>query len=121
MTEIEAERDMTRSEVAEYLREFADQLDRSGPGGRSDRPGPNIGADEEGAATGGAATDPGDGKVTLIVGNDSATINPPEDVRFEIEVESDSSLVGTGVEESVSFEVTWRAEQTEEHDEIEIK
>ena len=46
---------------------------------------------------------------------------PPEDVVFEIEVESDASLVGRGVEESVSFEVTWRVEDTEEHDEIEIK
>lgn len=105
MTEIEADREMTRAEVAEYLREFADQLDRTGP---------EIPAAEE-------RTTASDGKVTLVVGNDSATINPPETVVFGIEVESDRSLVGTGVEESVGFEVTWRAEQTEEHDEIEIK
>ena len=103
MTEIETQREMTRTEVAEYLREFADQLDRGGP---------EI-PDAEGT--------PGEGKVTLLVGNDSATINPPETVTFEIEVESDRSLVGSEVEESVAFEVTWRADQTEEHDEIEIK
>lgn len=111
MTEIEAEREMTRAEVAEYLREFADQLESSGP---------EI-PHAEGTTNSESGTDAGDGKVTLVVGNDSATINPPETVAFEIEVESDSSLVGTGVEESVAFEVTWRAEETGEHDEIEIK
>ena len=103
MSEIETEREMTRAEVADYLREFAEQLDRSGP---------EIPASEE-------QTD--DGRVTLLVGDDSATINPPETVVFEIEVDSDSSLVGTDVEESVAFELTWRVEDTEEHDEIEIK
>lgn len=102
MTEIEAEREMTRDEVADYLREFADQLDRTGP----EIPTDDVGTD--------------DGKVTLVVGNDSATINPPETVVFEIEVESDTSLVGTDVEESVEFGLTWRAEDIEEHDEIEI-
>lgn len=103
MTEIDAEREMSRVEVADYLREFADQLGRTGP--------------EIPAAEG--ETD--DGRVTLLVGNDSATINPPETLVFEIEVESDTSLVGTDVEESVAFELTWRAEQIDEHDEIEIK
>ena len=86
--------------MATYLRAFADQLDRTDPG---------VAAEEE--------TD--EGRVTLIVGTDSATISPPETVRLVIGVESDCSLVGTGVEGGFTVEITRRAVLTEVHDESE--
>lgn len=98
MTEIAAHREMTRTEVAEYLREFATQLD---PSGAASRPTADAG-------------DTADGRVTFVVGDDSATINPPEMVGFGVAVESDSGIVGSTVEREVGFELTWEAEATED-------
>lgn len=107
MTEIEAEREMTRTEVADYLREFAAQLDTSEAVSESRSPHERDGDDH---------------RVTFMVGSDSATIDPPETVTFEVEVESDSSLVGSGVEHEVEFELAWQTEATDEsEDEAELE
>lgn len=108
MTELEARQEMTRTEVADYLREFAAQLDTSSAaaGSRPHQPGEDD-----------------DGRVTFMVGNDSATINPPETIMFEVEVESDSPILG-GEEQEVEFELTWQAEassDTDDEEELEIK
>lgn len=100
MTEIESEREMSRTEIADYLREFATQLDTT----RGDP----------------ARSEAGDNRVTLLVGDDSATIDPPEMVMFEIEVESDGSLVGNEVEQSLEFELSWTVESSPEGDEPEL-
>lgn len=142
MSEISAEREKTRSEVAEYLREFADKLD-SGTGsateqgqttrskGETARSGTNVGADDPNldrdrgdhadGGSHGAGTDQGSGKLTLVVGNDSATINPPETVGFTVEVNSDSSLMDSGKTQHASFDLTWDADAVEEDDELRIE
>ncbi|WP_372910490.1 hypothetical protein [Salinigranum sp.] len=107
MAEIETQRQMTRTEIAEVLREFATQLD---PAYAGDLP---VGDDEREAAS--------DVKGTLVVGNRSATINPPETLEFDVEVASDSSLVGGDVAEHVSFGLRWKPEATEDDGEFEIK
>lgn len=99
---------MTRSEVADYLREFAAQLDTGVAG------------------TGHATYDEtaqDDSRITFMVGDDSQTIDPPKTVRFEVAIDSDSSLVGNEVEHEVAFELGWTAERTddEEQDALEIK
>lgn len=108
MTEIEAEQQMSRSEVADYLREFADQLDTSRIASEG------ISRDE----------DEDDPRVTFMIGNDSATINPPETVQFEVSVESESSIIGESGEQEVEFELAWETEAAEEREgeeELEIK
>lgn len=108
MTTLESEREMTRTEVATYLREFAAQLDTTEPVPDS----PTLTGDDD------------DGRITFMIGTDSHTINPPENVLFEVETGSDSSLVGTETEHEVEFELRWKTEQAgedEEADELEIK
>ena len=108
MTELEAEQEMTRTEVADYLREFARQLDTAVPEVEP------IGEGE----------DPTDGRVTFMVGNNSTTINPPETVEFEVSIGSDSELLGAGEEQEVEFELSWEtteAETADDEDPLEIK
>lgn len=107
MTEIETQREMTRTEIAEYLHKFAEQL---GTSRSASDPSVHSQAD-------------GDGRVTFMVGDDSATINPPETIDFEIEVEADSSLIGDEAEYEVEFELSWQATESEEatEQELEIK
>jgi hypothetical protein len=99
--------EMTRTEVADVLREFANQLDPSYAG---ELP---VGEEEEEPET--------DRRVTLLVGNQSATINPPDTVEFDVAVDTDSSLVSGDVAERAMFEITWQVDETEENDEFEIK
>lgn len=99
MTELESTRELTRADVADYLREFAAQLDAS-----TAVPDPIPERDRE----------DDDGRVTFVVGDDSATINPPDRVTFDVEVESDPSLVGSEVEHEVTFGLSWQTEATDE-------
>jgi hypothetical protein len=102
VTEIEATREMTRSEVAEHLRRFAAELDTSTPHAE-----PDAGAHR--------ADETGDPRVTFMVGDDSATINPPEQLSFEVAVGSDGSIVGNGDHE-VSFELAWQTDEPRENE-----
>jgi hypothetical protein len=99
MSEIEAEMKMTRGEVANYLREFAKQLDPLGEGRET--------ADYE-------SRDQDDRRVTFMVGEDSATIKPPETVTFEIEVDSDTALIGSRTTYEVMFELAWETDTTDD-------
>lgn len=111
MTEIDSTREMTRSEVAEYLRAFAAELDTA----TLERP-PGNGTRRD--------VDPDDPRVTFMVGDDSATINPPEQLSFEVAVESDDPLVGSERDYEVSFELSWQAEQSDDSErnpELEVR
>ncbi|MFH5801379.1 amphi-Trp domain-containing protein [Haladaptatus sp. CMAA 1911] len=131
MAELEAEFEKSRSEVATYLREFADKLDSDGTG-RSDGTGPETGiatneSREAGSATDSVGSSPSESleststqKVTLLVGNESATMNPPETVSFSVAVDSDSSLMDSGSEESVSFVLRWASDEVETDDELSV-
>lgn len=147
MATIESTHERTRSEIADYLREFADELDPGrGPDssvrtGRSDRSGRT-----EDAATGGggrssdtgprdanasdrdATTDAEDrertaagDKVTVIVGNESATINPPHTCSFDVAIDTDSSLLDAGAERSATFTIRWSEEHVEADDELSVE
>ncbi|WP_227352800.1 amphi-Trp domain-containing protein [Haladaptatus salinisoli] len=117
MSEISAERERSRAEVADYLRQFADKLDGGDGSDRGDgRPEPDIGSDEN------ADSERSTGeKVTFMVGNDSATVNPPETVSFVVEVNSDSSLVSPDETQRVGFELRWDADEIPEDDELSIE
>lgn len=116
MVEIESEGDMTRSDVAAFLREFADELDGGGIGRPQDERPPE--------STAGQQTDPhrdvGDPggheprRITLIVGGESATVTVPETVEFDIEVESRSPLFRSGVDQEIEFELSWEIEDPDE-------
>lgn len=110
MAEIEATRQLTRGEAADYLRKFADQLDdrdqnplSAGLYAETDETDPSTDA--------GGATD---GRVTILVGNDSATVNPTDEIGFGVQVGRDDSLVGTGSERYVTFDLTWNADEVDD-------
>lgn len=120
MPEIEATRRLTRAEAADYLREFADQLDDrdSDPlssglydetDDRRNEEAPDPDASETMDAPGGP-----DDRVTILVGNDSATVNPTEEVTFGVRVGDDGSIVGGDSERYVTFDLTWDAAEVED-------
>ncbi|WP_336343759.1 amphi-Trp domain-containing protein [Halalkalicoccus ordinarius] len=117
MGDVSSSQERTRAEIAEYLREFADELD-SGDA-RSSK-----GIDEPGRSGDSAPaerTDDG-GKVTIVAGNESATINPPETLTFDVEVATDSSLLeGGGTERSATFSLRWNEDHVEEDDELDVR
>lgn len=174
MADIDAERRMNRSDVAEYLRSFADELDasettdanrsetddRTGTVERRDEraPGddidtiedpdsesPDASDDDTDHTTDGERSDDGDtvdgpddgdgssrssgsdesnrsgGRVTFMVGNESATINPPDEVTFEVSVDSESSLIGTGTGRTARFALHWDESDVSEDEELSIQ
>jgi Amphi-Trp domain len=132
MAELEAEFEKSRSEVATYLREFADKLDsdgttRSEGTGRSETGIRTNEPRETDSTTDSVERSPSESlestntqKVTLLVGNESATMNPPETVSFSVAVDSDSSLMDSGSEESVSFVLRWASDEVEPDDELSV-
>jgi hypothetical protein len=161
MAEIDLKQERTRSEIADYLREFADELDAGSDGSRSNDPGGSDDTDGAGGSidsdgspdpsrssfdpvettgTTTAGTDPDagtgagsereesgtpdrkdDGRVTIVVGNESATINPPDRLGFGVSVDTTSSLLGTGGERSATFTLSWSTERVEEGEGMEVK
>lgn len=152
MSDIDIETEQTRAEIAAYFRNFADELDRDGAGGRdvtnevrgtetrgnhqstgtTTDTGPgdtNTDSSPTGdsRSTGARSTDDetrgvgGDDSVTIIIGNESATINPPDTMRFQIEVESDSSMLSPGEDRMARFTLTWAGEEVPPNDDIRIE
>jgi len=119
MVEIDSEGELTRSEVAAFLREFASELD-DGTGledGTITRE--EMDHDEDFVDAG--SLDPK--RITLIVGGDSATVSIPHTVEFDIEVESRSPMLSSSVSQEIEFELSWKVENPDEMDEdwIEIE
>lgn len=153
MSDLDFETEKTRTEVANYLREFADELEggraHRSPGDSSDdtvdignegvEGGRDRVADDEPETTGESRTTgtPGidetsehpeagggtssEDRVTLVVGNESATINPPERLRFAVSADTDDSLLEAGADRGVTFSLRWDAETVEESDDIAIE
>jgi hypothetical protein len=127
MAELEAEFEKSRSEIATYLREFANKLDSDGSNhsetGVRTHESKEVGStteavdDSQSRSTDSTSTE----KVTLLVGNESATMNPPEMVSFSVAVDSDSSLMDSGSEESVSFVLRWASDEVETDDELSVR
>jgi amphi-Trp domain-containing protein len=59
-------------------------------------------------------------KVTLISGEQSVTINPPESLHFKIETDTDSSWLGSENGQSVELELGWEAKAVEGDDDLVI-
>ncbi len=118
MAEIEATHEKTRSEIAEYLREFADELDTgvSGATGTADRS-PDIGADDDPERVTDTTRRE---KLTVLAGNQSATINPPETLAFDVAVDTDSGLLDDG-EHTTTFTLRWDEEHVEADDELDVQ
>jgi hypothetical protein len=145
MAEIEANREMSRTEVAEYLRAFADELqpgdtarsaEGSGTAGEED----NHQSDEERS---GDETEDSSGsgilssladdenraespdqqqrKVTFMVGSESTTINPPDTITFEMKVDSESSLFGSETGRSTTFVLHWDEEDVPDDEELSVQ
>jgi hypothetical protein len=169
MAEIETSRELSRADVAAYLREFADQLDARGtphsdgvddtardrrdtttgrsatPETQADDRGTNVGVEsgtetqERTAAQQDTTTqeptseadgdsdtaDVGHGtryeKVTFFVGNDSATINPPETMTLDVAVDSDSAMLSSANRRSVDFHLEWDTDAVDDEGELHIE
>lgn len=138
MGEIEATQQLRRTEVADYLREFADQLDTDDAGDRRssrDRPSPatqsrdrtdsrdvdgrGLEASDHDGIDDSATTL--DDRVTILVGNDSATVNPPDEIGLDITVDDDDSLIGGDAERHVVFDLSWDVEEVENPDVLDIE
>lgn len=119
MVELESEGELTRREVAAFLREFADELDdgtpvESGEGRREEFDSGDRGefaGDQEGDAGARDAR-----RITLIVGGDSATVTVPDTVEFDVEVESRSPMLRSDVSQGIDFELSWKIEDPDELD-----
>ncbi|WP_331234570.1 amphi-Trp domain-containing protein [Natronorarus salvus] len=124
MAKLDATHEKTRAEIAQYLREFAEKLDtgvsgaagstgETGAIGEPDRSPDVAGSDER--------TDAGaDRKITVVAGNDSATINPPETLAFDVSVDTDSGLL-EGDEQSATFTLRWDRDHVEADDELSVQ
>lgn len=106
MVQIESTHERTRSEVAAYLREFADKLERSDAGANQ--------LEDEAVAE-------SDRKITLVAGNESATIKPPETMAFDVEVDTESGLLNSGGEHSTTIRLRWDGSHVEADDELSIE
>lgn len=118
MVELESDGEMTRSEVAAFLREFAHELDN----GELEQGRESLG--ESHGETSGEERVLEPERMTFIVGGDSATVVVPETLDFEVEVESRSPMFGSGVSQRIELDLSWQVEQHDNDlgkDEIEIE
>ena len=120
MAEIHSEQEKTRQEIAEYFREFADELESGMVSQRTTEQNRTTEPHVSDQPTPDETASPDD-KVTIIVGNESATINPPESLSFVIDIDTESSLMETGAERSATFSLRWSGEHVEADDTIEIE
>lgn len=137
MASLETTQERTRSEIAAYLREFADELDpetRTEDATRGTAAG-TSGTDATDTSRTNRRTDDADAagdrdpdraasvgdKVTVIAGNESATINPPRTCAFDVAIDTDSDLLNAGAERSTTFTIRWDAEHVENDDELRVE
>lgn len=116
MVELESEGQMARSEVAAFLREFANEIDD----GILDRDRHEIEGEHLDESVEEEAVEPR--QITFIVGGDSATVTVPDAVAFDVEIESRSPMLGSGVNQEIEFQLAWEIEEAGEpsDDRIEI-
>lgn len=115
MVELESDGEMTRSEVATFLREFSDEIDDGTFEKHPDRePYKEEDIDED-------SLDPK--RITFVVGGDSATVTVPKTLEFDVEIDSRSPMLSSHVNQEIEFELSWEIEDSEElgEDVIEIE
>lgn len=134
---------MSRAEVAAFLREFVEELE-SGSASvtttaeRDDRQSGATGSRRDDAAETGRQREDGDrtdrtiedrdrtvpndaSRITFVVGGESATVTIPETLDFDVEVESRSPLLKSGVNQEVEFHLSWEIEEQPSDDSIDLK
>ena len=132
MVELESAGEMTRSEVAAFLREFADELNDRPTREEYDNDTARATGDREGVMaerqTEGTSNDtrtqesaPIESarerkRITLIVGGNSATVTVPHTMNFDVEVESRSPMFSSGVKQGIDFELAWEIEDPDQLD-----
>ncbi|MFC4438214.1 MULTISPECIES: hypothetical protein [Natrialbaceae] len=133
MASLDSTQDRTRAEIADYLRSFADELDPSRQPDSGERDDRTLSTDRQEPGVQGTdmttgTSDRGQGqgssvgeKVTVIAGNDSATINPPQTCTLDVAIDTDSDLLDTGAERSTTFTIRWDAEQVEADDGLSVE
>ncbi len=114
MATIESSHQKSRHEIATYLREFAEKLESHAPRQLAGTAPAEGGAEAPPEAT-------HTRKLTIVAGNESATINPPETLTFDIEVDTDSGLLETASEHTASFTLRWDASEVADDDELTIE
>lgn len=135
MVQLESTGEMTRTEVASFLREFADELDAEVPTRTDDDRVPTDGGvatgesateqplpDEDGSMRGDLDGDLGDPprQITFVGGGDSATVTVPETVNLEVTVDSRSPLFRSGDTQELTFELSWRVDATHADEPIDL-
>lgn len=137
---------MSRDEVAAFLREFVEELEEGSANVTTTAEPDDRRTDAAGSqhtdATGGGRrredagrTDPDDrtieeregtvpsdaSRITFVVGGESATVTVPETLEFDVEVESRSPLLKSGVNQEVEFHLSWEIEDQPGDDSIDLK
>jgi hypothetical protein len=56
-----------------------------------------------------------------MIGNESTTINPPDDLTLEVSVDSESALIGTGTGRTARFALHWDEADVEDEDDLSIR
>ena len=147
MVELESGGRMSRDEVAAFLREFVEELEegstnvtttaepndrRTDAAGsqRTDATGEGRRRHDDAGRTGPEdrtieereRTVPSDAsRITFVVGGESATVTVPETLEFDVEVESRSPLLKSGVNQEVEFHLSWEIEEQPGDDSIDLK
>lgn len=112
MVELESDGEMTRAEVARFLREFAREIDDGVfDGDQAEQAHREEFTDDDSL---------GPKRITLIVGGESATVTVPETVDFDIEIESRSPMLSSNVHQEIEFELSWEIENPDELDDDRI-
>lgn len=128
MVELESEGEMTRTEVAGFFRQLADELDGAdeihevddeGLGeDRDDRASepphqtdPNADDRDDETRVAGAAE-----RITFVIGGDSATVTVPETVEFDVDVESRSPLFSSAKSQEIDIALSWKVETADDVD-----
>ena len=121
MSEMDAETEMSRTEVATFFRELADKLEGRERGVR-DEESPVIGNEDATATEREGTTRGREGAetMTLIVGEESATVVLPERMLLDVEVGSNTGMLDSGTGQHVAFELAWELEEVPEDDSIEV-
>lgn len=104
MVELETEGELSRGEVANFLRRFADELDDGFDSDIDHVPEAEMTDDELVDAK----------RITFIVGGDSATVTVPRVVEFEVDIESRSPMFSSKVSQEIELELSWTVESIDE-------
>ena len=107
MVELDSNGKLTRSEVAAFFREFADELDDAA---HRTREGVSSVGEEEVADEDALEAR----RVPVIIGGDSATVTLPNALEFDVDVESRSPMFGSTVHQEIEFELSWEIEDPDE-------